>query len=208
MMIQIFQWMRRTAFFVLALFFCGCTGNGMPGGLRRETGGAFRTDEYLLQAGDQVDLQIYREPQLSGTFRIDSAGDLRHPLFGSFKAGGLTVAQAEEQLTALLGERYLVNPRVVLAIVSAQSSNVVLLGEVIRPGVHPVPFGESVTLLQAIALAGGFSELANVKRVTVVRTVDGKETSIRVNVSRLISGDEPDMQLQPNDVIMVPQVIF
>jgi polysaccharide export outer membrane protein len=120
----------------------------------------------------------------------------------------LTVAEAEEKLRSVFSEKYLVNPRLTLSVVTAQSSNVVLLGEVKTPGVHPVAFGESITLLQAIARAGGFTGLASVNRVSVIRSVDGKETSIRARVSRMISGDEPDMPLLPNDVIMVPQVVF
>lgn len=163
---------------------------------------------YRLQSGDQLDLQIYREPQLSGIFRVDEHGFIRHPLCGPVEFSGLTLKEAEMRFEKVLGDKYLVNPNVILSIESAQSSHVVLLGEVANPGVHPVPFGESITLLQAIAEAGGFTDLASVDRVTVTRTIDGKETSVRARVSRMISGKEPDMKLQSNDVIMVPQVIF
>jgi polysaccharide export outer membrane protein len=163
---------------------------------------------YRLQSGDQVDVQVYREPQLSGIFRVDEHGFIRHPLCGPVAFSGLTLNDAEARLTELLGEKYLVNPVVILSIESAQSSRIVLLGEVESPGIHPIPFGESITLLQAIAEAGGFTDLASVDRVTVTRTVDGKEISVRARVSRMISGKEPDMKLQPNDVIMVPQVLF
>jgi protein involved in polysaccharide export with SLBB domain len=185
---------------------CGCAGTKAPA--REGEPGPAGTKDYRLQSGDQVDLQIYREPQLSGTFRVDGAGDLRHPLFGAFPASGLSAGELELRLTELLGQKYLVNPKVMVSVVSAQSSHVVILGEVKTPGVHPVPFGESITLLQAIAKAGGFTQLARVNWVTVTRTVDGKETSIRANVSKMISGEEPDMPLKPNDVIMVPQIIF
>jgi len=171
------------------------------------TGEAFG-EGYRLQPGDQVDLQVYREPQLSGTFQVDPAGLIRHPLCGAFKVSGLTIEEAEEGLTEELGEKYLVNPKVTMSILSAQSSHVVLLGEVVNPGVHPIPFGKKITLLQAVAEAGGFTDLASVNRVTVVRTVDGKEKSIRVKVSKMISGEEPDMVLQADDVVMVPQVVF
>lgn len=163
---------------------------------------------YHLQSGDEVDLQVYREPQLSGVFRIDAAGQIRHPLCGSVQAAGLTTTEVETRLTELLGERYLVNPNVIATISSAQSSHVVILGEVEDPGVHAIPFGESITLLQAIGEAGGFTDLASVNRVTVTRAVDGKERSIRVRVSKMISGQEPDLPLEPNDIIMVPEIIF
>ena len=187
----------------------GCSGMREPGLHPAESScESNASGGYRLQPGDQVSVQIYREPQLSGVFRVDAAGFIRHPLCGSFASAGRTLKEAEASLTQLLGDRYLVNPKVILAIESAQSSHVVLLGEVVKPGVHPVPFGESITLLRAIAEAGGFTDLASADRVTVTRTVDGKETSIRARVSRMIAGKEPDMPLKPNDVIMVPQVIF
>ena len=191
------------------LISCGCSGVRTAELSSNDMGtNIASSNAYHLHSGDQVDVQVYREPQLSGEFQIDAYGMIRHPLCGSFPAAGLTIAEAEERLKELLGEKYLVNPSVIISIVSAQSSHVVILGEVQSPGVHPIPFGETMTLLQAIAGVGGFTDLASVNRVTVTRTVDGKEKSVRVRVPRLISGQEPDFKLKPNDVIMVPEVVF
>ena len=193
----------------LFLFLSGCAGLKQAGLPFAESSMELGSSEgYRLRPGDEVELRVYREPQLSGKFQIDASGLIRHPLCGSFQAAELTVEEAERLITELLGEKYLVNPKVMLSIVFAQGSHIVILGEVMTPGVHPVSFGQSITLLQAIAETGGFTDLASVNRVTVTRSVDGKEQSIRVRVSRLISGEEPDIQLKPNDVIMVPQVVF
>ena len=204
-----FRVFGRFAAAVLWLAVAGCSGIPLgEGGLPPAAAEEGPAEEYRLQSGDEIDLQIYREPQLSGTFRVDSGGAIRHPLAGAFQVGGLTVDEAEDGLAALLGEKYLVNPRVMLSIVSAQSSHVVVLGEVKNPGLQPIPFGGSMTLLQAVAEAGGFTDLASVNRVTVTRTENGEEHSIRVKVTRMISGEEPDLQLKPNDLIVVPQIIF
>jgi len=137
-----------------------------PGGTLRE--GTERTeikspaaDEYILHAGDEIDIQVYREPELSGTFRVKPSGKIRHPLVGSVKVEGKTVKEAEAYFTKRLAKDYLVNPRVILKMISTQSSQIVLLGEVKEPGVYPLPFGEGMTLLQAIAGAGGFTDLAS-----------------------------------------------
>ncbi len=194
--------------FVPALILSGCfavSGTGPASGPAEEAG---IQPAYRLHAGDQIELKVYREQELSGIFQIDAAGLVRHPLCGSFPAAGLTIAEAEAGFTGLLREKYLVNPRVLISVVSAQGSQVVILGEISKPGVHPVPVGGSMTLLQAIAEAGGFTDLASVDRVTVTRSEDGKERSIRVRVSRMIAGQEPDLELKPNDVIMVPQIRF
>ena len=166
--------------------------------------------QYVLQPGDEIDIQIYREPELSGTFRIGADGDIRHSLAGGVAMAGKTVKEAEADFTRRLAKDYLVNPRIIIQIVSSQSSQIVLLGEVAKPGVYPLPGGESRTLLQAIAEAGGFTELASPDRVRIVRkTPDGKQTTLKVRVSDLLGGGrQQDVPLEPNDVIMVPEVVF
>ena len=167
--------------------------------------------EYVLQAGDEINLKIYQEPELSGVFKLDPEGEIRHPLLGLVPLGRQTVKQAESALTKRLAKDYLVNPRVLIELVSTQSSQVVLLGEVKKPGVYPLPFGSSLTLLQAIAGAGGFTELASPDRIRIVRrTPDGHQTTLPVRVSDLLKskGGMKDVPLEPNDVIMVDQVLF
>lgn len=193
---------------VFGLATAGCT--GVPEVFQTATADekADSSAGYCLQPGDEIDVQVYREPQLSGVFQVDTGGAIRYPLTGAVRVAGLTVEQAEQELTDRLGENYLVNPRVMMSVASARDSHVVVLGEVKNPGVQPFPFGGSMTLLQAVAEAGGFTDLARVDRVTVTRVVDGKEQSIRVRVSKMISGQEPDLDLEPNDVIMIPEIIF
>ncbi len=167
--------------------------------------------EYLLQPGDEIDIQVYREPELSGVFQISPEGEIRHPLLGTVLLDRQTVKEAEAALTARLAKDYLVNPRVILKMVSTQSSQIVLLGEVKKPGVYPLPFGSSMTLLQAIAGAGGFTELASPDRVRIVRrTPDGHQDTLRIRVSDLLRSrdGEKDVPLEPNDVITVDQVLF
>lgn len=167
-------------------------------------------NEYVLQAGDEIDIQVYREPELSGTFKINPAGEIRHSLAGAIPMAGKTVEDAEAYFTEKLAKDYLVNPRVIIKLVSTQSSQIVLMGEVEKPGVYPLPFGEQTTLLQAIAVAGGFTELASPDRVRIVRRMpDGHQTTLKVRVSDLLKGGkQQDIPLKPNDVIMVPEVVF
>ena len=177
-----------------------------------DSGLAEEAGTYVLQAGDEIDIQVYREPELSGTFRLNPAGEIRHSLAGAIPLAGMTIREAEADFTKRLGKDYLVNPRVIIKMVAAQSSQIVLLGEVKNPGVYPLPFGESTTLLQAIANAGGFTDLASPDRVRIVRrsATGGEPTTLRVRVSELLGGKgkQQDVPLQPNDVIMVPEVVF
>lgn len=163
---------------------------------------------YVLNPGDQVSLDVFREPDLSGTFQLESSGIIRHPLFGSVEISGLTPAEAEAKITELLAERYLVNPRVMIRVVSSQSFRIVILGEVKKPGVQPISFDKPMTLMQAVAEAGGFTDLASINRVQIVRGNNGRQKEIRVRVSRIIDGRDPDIVLEPNDIITVPQSVF
>lgn len=166
---------------------------------------------HVLQAGDGIDIQVYREPELSGTFKLGAAGEIRHSLLGVVPLAGQTVEAAEAEIAQRLAKDYLVNPRVIVKLASAQGSQVVVLGEVKKPGVYPLPFGEKMTLLQALAGAGGFTDLASPDRVSLVRRLpDGGQTTLKIRVSDLLGGkgQQPDVPLEPNDVIMVPQVFF
>jgi len=213
----------RAAYFLLlciaagaGLLGCAHSNGPLPpdGSLRMEQDGVASipssSGEYVLQAGDEIDIQVYREPELSGIFQLKPSGQIRHPLVGAVGFKGKTVKEAEAYFTKRLAKDYLVNPRVIIKMVSTQSSQIVLLGEVEKPGVYPFPFGSGMTLLQAIAGAGGFTELASPDRVRVVRKgPGGEQMTLRVRVSNLLGGGkQEDIPLKPNDIIMVPEVIF
>lgn len=165
---------------------------------------------YRMQPGDEIDVQVYREPDISGVFRIGPVGEIRHPLLGNVQVAGLSVSEAENLLVTRLEADYLVNPRVLIKVLTARSSQIVIFGEVKKPGIYPVPVGESITLLQAIAQAGGFTELASPDRVRIVRQQDGKQTTLRARVADILGGrgGQGDIPLQPDDVIVVPQIVF
>ncbi len=190
---------------LLPLSLAGCRGARVAVSPEVQAGLA---EGYILRAGDQVSIDVFREPDLSGTFRLEASGAIRHPLFGVVEISGYTAAEAEARITDLLSKRYLVNPRVMIRVVSSQSSQVVILGEVKMPGVHAIPFDKPMTLLQAIGQAGGFTDLASINRVLITRSVEGRQKKMRVQVSRIIDGKEPDTRLEPNDVITVPQTLF
>lgn len=167
------------------------------------------TPAHRVHAGDEIHLTVFREPDFSGVFRVDASGHIRHPFMGSFYVERLTIREVEEKIHGELAARYLVDPRVVVTVNrTQQQERIVLLGEVRKPGVYPYPVGATMTLLEAIANAGGFTDMASVDRVRLVRTSNSRSESLRIRVSRLLDGREPDVDLQPNDVITVPEVRF
>ena len=169
-----------------------------------------------LQAGDEIHLQIFREPEISGKFRIMPEGVIRHPLLGDVELEGQTARQAEEHIVNLLTADYLVNPRVILTVSQRrqweqdEKLHVLVMGEVKRPGEVSFVPDERLTLLDAIARAGGFTKGASRNRVRVVRVIDGERRTLRVRVDDILTGkrDHENIDLQPDDVINVPEVWF
>jgi len=164
----------------------------------------------VLQPGDSVQIDVFREPELSGTFKIQPDGDLRHPLLTKLRLSGLTPEDAEDVVRNRLDEKYLINPRVSLRVADSPSRQVLIIGEVRKPGAVAYLLGEPLYLLEAISLAGGFTDKASPNRVRVVRTVDGRSIRIRVHVADVLAGKEPNgnLRLLPGDVVTVPEIWF
>jgi len=173
-------------------------------------GSAFDLSRYVLRPSDEIDIQVFREPDFSGAYTLTQSGEIKHPLMGTLKLSGMSVSEAETYLHELLDRDYLVNPKVMIKVTRTEGSQIVIFGEVKMPGIIPVPVGDSVTLLKAIALAGGFTDLASQDRVRIVRKEpDGGTTTIKARVSGMLSGNskEPDIKLEPGDVVVVPESV-
>jgi len=167
-------------------------------------------DTYRVRAGDTIHLQVTGEDDISGDFKVSADGTILHPLLGRVTVGGATVTALERDLTASLAKDYLVNPKVYVDVRSSVLRRVILFGEAKSPGVYELPVGERFTLLQLIAKAGGFSDVAATDRVRVVRRGKGGDQTFQVNVSNLLRGRGPDkdLELLPNDVVTIPQTVF
>jgi polysaccharide export outer membrane protein len=124
------------------------------------------------------------------------------------EVAGLTVAQLQEKLRALLEKDYLVNPQVTAFI--EEYSTVSIMGEVKKPGVYPIK--GRLTVVELISLAEGFSKIASPNKVKVIRTLpDGtkQETVVRVrDIMNKNSGDKENYVLRSGDVVIVPESIF
>lgn len=167
--------------------------------------------EGKLVPGDEIEVAVFREPDFSGTFTLDEQVAFRHPLLGEVVLSGLDLTDAEKKIQYLLAADFIVEPRVMLKLNREQVSlKVFIFGEVKSPGIYPMPEDGDITLLELIGLAGGFTELASPDRVRVVRKRDGETENLRVRVEELLSGkgNQSDLTLEPDDVVVVPQIIF
>jgi polysaccharide export outer membrane protein len=166
--------------------------------------------EYIIQPLDTLQINVFQEPDLSVKTRVTQLGTINYPLLGSVQVAGLTLPEAQKTITDLLGKDYLVHPQVNVLIERSSSRRVVVLGQVKSPGTYEILADETMTVLQAIARAGGFTDIAASDRVAIIHLENGKEQKIQVNVSAIIkSGDRSkDMELKPGDVVSVPETIF
>jgi len=168
------------------------------------------SNHYRVNDGDVLDVDVYKEPDISRAFDVGADGSINHPLLGRVDVAGLTVAEVEARLHDLLEADYLVDPRVSVSIASSTDRPVMIFGEVRNPGAYDVPAGRHLTLLQVIARAGGFTDIAARDRVRIVRLLNGKEQTIKVRVTDLFRGRDgvTDIDLQAGDVITVPETLF
>src|SRR5438132_11919234 len=126
---------------------------------------------YVLSANDQVAVEVFGEDDLRTNGRLNAEGNLSLPLLGSVHLAGLTLTQASPRVTELYARDYLVSPKVNVMLVGYAKRRFTVLGQVNRPGSFEMPEGSpmGIDLLEAIAMAGGYTRIAAPERITVRR---------------------------------------
>lgn len=165
---------------------------------------------YILSANDFIQIMVYQEDDLSTITRISSEGVISFPLIGNVKVGGMTVAKATDTIRSMLMDGYIRDPQVSVTLVEYAKRRFSVLGQVQRPGSYEMPQQEKVTLLQAIALAGGYTRIADPGKVTVKRlNGEKKETVFNLN-AKAMANDTGATQfiVAPDDTITVGESIF
>lgn len=165
--------------------------------------------DYTIAPADLISVQVYQDPDMNRRVRVGQNGTISLPLVGPIQVGGLTVVDAEAAIAQKL-KKYLVNPQVTLFIEEYGNKSIYVLGEVNRPGSYPIPAESRLTVLEAVSTAGGFTPIAAQDRTKVLRKVNGQSQSIQVEVTAITQKGEKDkdIQLQPNDIVYVPQAFF
>jgi polysaccharide export outer membrane protein len=165
-----------------------------PAGVAAET--------YVIGASDVLTVTVWKEPTLSGSILVRPDGMISLPLLGDVQASGLTPLQLKEQIETKL-RKFVQDPNVSVVIGQIHSKIVYLLGEVGKKG--PIEMTPGMTLLEAIASAGGLTEYANAKRMYILRDEGGKHLKIPVHYKQALKGDSTfDLAVKPGDTIVVP----
>ena len=174
--------MMKKMILVLFLFTCST--------LQAEQGG-----EYILDAGDQIRILVYDEPDLTVELFITDDGKINFPLVGSIYVTGKTTRQVQKLIHNGLKGDYLLNPSVQVDIVTYRPFYI--HGEVKRPGAYPYQPG--LTVDQAVALGGGFTERASISKMYIKKAFGAKKSRKKVSLTYSVG---------PGDIITIEQSFF
>ncbi len=164
---------------------------------------------YHLSPNDVLEIKVYREPDLDTKVRIAKDGTGTFPLIGTLRLGGKTVDQATTYIRDLLEADYIVNPQVTVHVVEYSKRRFTILGQLQKPGAYEIPNEERVTLLQAVAMAGGFTRMADTSHISVKRSVQGREMIFNLNARAMAKNrDVESFEIFPDDTITVGERIF
>ena len=159
---------------------------------------------YELGAGDLLSIHVWKEPDLSRVVPVRPDGNLTLPLIGEIRASGMTAAELQGKITTEL-RKYLENPDVTVIVQEARSKRFNVVGEVQKPGSFVI--AQPTTVLDAVALVGGFRDFAQTKKMYVLR-VSGNGTTQRLpfNYQKVIKGEnqQQNILLEPGDTVVVP----
>jgi polysaccharide export outer membrane protein len=168
------------------------------------TSKAHSDNSYVIGANDALAIDVWKEPNVSRSVSVRSDGKISLPLVGELQASGQTPQQLEQEITKRL-QSYISEPEVTVIVTESKSQKVNILGMVARPGAYLLT--SSTTILDAVAMAGGFKDFAKQKSIYVLRQApDGTQQKIPFNYKDVIKGKNPEqnIRLQAGDTVVVP----
>jgi polysaccharide biosynthesis/export protein len=172
--------------------------------------GAVTSPDYIIGPGDQIQVFVWRNPELSVTVPVRPDGKISTPLVEDLVAVGKTSSQLAREIEKALGE-YIRSPQVNIIVTNAIStfSNVKVIGEVANP--QSVPYREGLTTLDVVLAVGGLTQFAAGNRAKIVRKgEDGKQIELKVRLESLVHKGkiQENIPLRPGDVLIVPASLF
>jgi len=157
--------------------------------------------DYVIGAGDVLQVFVWKEPELSTTVVVRPDGRISLPLAAELEASGKTAGELQQEITARLS-KYVVQPTVNVMVKQVNSLKISVLGEVRKPDVYRIK--NRVTVLDAIAMAGGFTDLARPNKVVVLRNTPSGPQRIKINIKQLVADDSgAPFFLQAMDTVYV-----
>jgi polysaccharide export outer membrane protein len=186
----------------LAAFILGseATADPRPGDTEPDSA---MSGDYRIGVGDLLNIQVWKEADLTRSVPVRPDGKISFPLLDDIQAAGLSPLELKVVLTGKL-KQFLSEPRVTVLVEEVNSYKVYVMGEVLTQGA--LTLKSKTTLLQAISLAGGFTQYAKRNEITVLRRTVKRDERIIVSYDRILSGKNPEqnLTLEPGDTVVVP----
>lgn len=196
---------------LLAAALAGCAGSRMdinemtaaqPIDLRTVQLVAAPATEYRIGVGDKLDVRVFQVADLSfEALVVDTSGNINLPLIGAVRSAGRTAAEMASDISGRLAARFLRDPQVTVTVTEAASQKITVDGAVTKPGVYEMR--GSTSLLQAVAMAEGPTRVADLRKVAVFRTIDGRRSVALFDLNAIRQGRASDPQVLGDDVIVV-----
>jgi protein involved in polysaccharide export with SLBB domain len=194
---------RRVLWWVVLLFALSAYGAMCAGPMRFEPPPP-PPENNSLGVGDIFQVRVFNEAELSQEYRVAPDGTIDFPYLGRVRVAGLEPSQVADHIQHELRERRILTaPQVSVFVREVSSRRIDVVGQVARPG--SLPFTPSMTIVQAISGAGGFTQLANRDRVVLTRTYRGTRRTFTIPVQGIIEGRYANVVLAPGDVVNVPE---
>jgi len=164
---------------------------------------ASEDSSFVIGAEDVLTINVWKEADISRTVPVRPDGKISLPLLNDVQAAGLTPQELAVSIRNGL-KKYMDNPVVTVIVTTVNSRRIYVMGEVSHPGVVPLTHG--MTVLQALASAGSFTQFANIKAMYVLRNENGKQVKYPFNYKAVVKGQNPEqnLELKPGDTIVVP----
>jgi polysaccharide biosynthesis/export protein len=159
--------------------------------------------DYRIGVGDLLNIQVWKEVDLTRSVPVRPDGKISFPLLDDIQAAGLTPLELKNVLAEKL-KQFLSDPRVTVLVEEVNSFKVYVMGEVVTQGA--LVLKSKTTLLQAISMAGGFTQYAKRNDITVLRRTSRRDERIIVSYEKILSGKNPEqnLTLEPGDTVVVP----
>lgn len=161
-----------------------------------------QSNAYRIGVGDKINVRVFQVPDLSfDNLVIDTSGNVQMPLIGAVRGSGMTPGEMATDIATRLSARYLRDPQVTVTVTEAASQKITVDGAVTKPGVYEMR--GSTSLLQAVAMAEGPSRVADMTKVAVFRTIDGRRSVALFGLVAIRQGRAEDPPVYGDDVIVV-----
>ena len=161
----------------------------------------------FIGAGDKINIQVFNEKELSGVYQVSPDGYIMFPFIGEIKVDGLDNFSLAVKIASKLKEGYLKEPNVTVVVEEFVSKRVFVLGQVKKAGSFPIR--RQMSVIEAISLAGGFTNLADLSNVVVTRKSGyGKEKRFVVDIKSIVNGAKENFYLDAGDIVFVGERFF